>query len=189
MKKTVEFINFPGPRELEADKAGVIEKLVELDTNDTFHDVKSKILDAFGKTEKDTFGKVFLQQSIEIRDLDSTQYKDKKFFEVGAFDFNDPIEVHFKRVPVLFLLYTSSKKTKRKVLHIDPKQKISDVESLVKRKFGILESVNVDLVHQGFKLDESKTLNDFSKFDPAHSIKVVARILEEGLDEQYMPLE
>lgn len=189
MKKTLTVVNFPGPREIEADDVGMIQKKVNIDSNDTFQDVKKKVLQAFGKSESDTFGKVYLQQMIEIRDLDSTQYKDKKFFELGVFDHSEAIEVHFKRVPVLFLLYTSSKKTKRKVLHVDPKKNIKDVKPLVKRKFGILDTLNIDLVHQGFLLLSDKSLNDFKKFDPAHSIKVIVHILDTEKEEDYMPLE
>ncbi|MHA1997568.1 MAG: hypothetical protein ACTSU9_05570, partial [Promethearchaeota archaeon] len=175
MKKKITLVNFPGPRELEADDAGMIQRTVELESNDTFADVKQKLLEVFKKTVKDTLGKIYLQQMIEIRDLDSTQYKDKKFFELGAFDTDEAIEVHFKRVPVLFLLYTSSKKTKRKVLHIDPSDPVSKVEELVKRKFGILNDLEIDFVHQGFKMPDDKSLNDFVKFDPAHSIKVIVK--------------
>ncbi|MHA1371731.1 MAG: hypothetical protein ACTSWN_05150 [Promethearchaeota archaeon] len=184
MKKIVKFINYPGPREIEADGVDIIERKVEIYSNDTFENVKIKILEAFGKTEADTRGKIFLQQQIEIRDLDSMQYKHKKLFTLGAFDLAEPIEVHFVRVPILFLLYTSSKKTKRRVLHIDPNTKMSEIKNLVIKKFGILDGIKIILVHQGYELPDDKCLLDFKKFDPAHSIKVVALIVK---DEEIPP--
>ena len=188
MTKFLRFINYPGPDERKGSEGVVREKLVELDSHDTFHEVKEKLLNAFGITEADTFGKVYLQQAIEIRDLDSIQYKDKRFFGIGAFDEKDPIEAHFKRVPVLFLLYTTMKKTRRHVLHIDPAKKIESLEPRIKERFDILPDLDIRLVHQGFLMGKDKTLNDFRHFDPAHSIKIIVDFLEQK-EEVGLPLE
>ncbi|MFX0098185.1 MAG: hypothetical protein ACFFCS_01295 [Candidatus Hodarchaeota archaeon] len=180
MKKMFAMINYSTPEEDFLTDKGLVEKKICIDTSDTFGDVKVKILEAFGNPE--TLGKIYLQQQIEIRDLDSTQYKDKKFCAMSTFIPETPIEVHFRRVPILFLLFTSSEKPRRHLLHIDPTMKIAKVEKYVKKEFQIIEGVEIELVHQGYQLIHEKCLNDFNKFDPAHSIQIIPHICKDEED-------
>lgn len=187
MTMTITFFNYPGAKESPKDGMAMVEKVVEIDGNATFEEVRDKLMESFGVTEEQTFGKVYLQQLIEIRELPKTKDNFKKFLVHGAFDLSDPIEVHFKRVPLLFLLYTSSKKTKRKVMHIDPGELVKNVKERVLKKFSIRPGINIELVHQGFRLPDDKPILSFKKFDPAHSLKVVAQIVEDEME--YMDLE
>ncbi|MFX0101538.1 MAG: hypothetical protein ACFFCS_18325 [Candidatus Hodarchaeota archaeon] len=179
MGKKIRFVN------IETDD--ILGKKVEIEVNDTFHDVKKKLLETFEKKEKDTLGKVFLKQQIEIRDLDSAQYKDKKFLSFGAFDTEEPIEVHFKRVPILFFLFTNMKKTRRHVLLVDPSQNIRAIEDKTKEKFGLKKDLEIQFVHQGFLMPDTKNVKDFKSFDPAHSIVIVPCIFAER--EEFVELD
>jgi hypothetical protein len=161
--------------------------MVDIEVNDTFKEVKKKVLKTFGKSEKDTLGKVYLKQQIEIRDLDSVQYKDKKFLSITVFDVDQPIEVHFKMVPVLFFLFTNMKKTRRHVLLVDPSENIRAVEEKVKDKFGLMKDIDIQFVHQGFVMPDTKSFRDFKTFDPAHSIVIVPNIFSEM--EEFVELE
>lgn len=158
---------------------GIIERTVEIEGNDTFAQVKEKVMDAFGKEEQDTYGKVFLQQQIEIRDLDSVHYKDKRFGEISNFSNTESMEVHFKNVPILFLLFTNDKKTLRHVLHVNPSENIKKVEDMVTEAFGLRDDIDLDFIHQGFLMVDTKELKDFENFDPAHSIVVIPRIFDD----------
>lgn len=189
MGKPIEFVNYPGHRELEADGAGVLSHVIVVESSDTYADVKRKIMDAFKMKEGDTFGKVYLQQQLEIHDVDSMLFKDRKFLSVGAFDERDPIEVHFKRVPVLFLLFTPNKKTRRKVLHVDPHQGLNSMLGFIKEKFDLLPNIDIQLVHQGLYLPAEKRIVDFKNFDPAHCIKVLPNIFKEQAERENVPLQ
>ncbi|MHA1680553.1 MAG: hypothetical protein ACTSUE_06055 [Promethearchaeota archaeon] len=153
--------------------------ILEIDNSDTFADVKKKVMDAFGKTDADTLGKVFLQQQIEIRDLDSVHYKSKRLLEISTFSDKDKIEVHFKNVPILFLLFTNDKKTLRKVLHVNPSENIRKVEDMVTETFGLRDDIELDFVHQSYLMTDTKKLSEFENFDPAHSIVVIPRIFRD----------
>lgn len=177
MKKLFAFINYSTPEENEFTDKGLIERKIPIETHDTFEDVKKKLLDAFGNPE--TLGKVYLQQQIEIRDLNSFQYKDKKFCTTSTFVHDMPIEVHFKKVPILFLIFTSSEKPKQRLLHVDPSRSIRDIEQWVKEEFQLRDNIDIELIHQSFLLPHSKCINDLSKFDPAHSIQIIPQIFKE----------
>ncbi|MHA1848789.1 MAG: hypothetical protein ACTSXU_14195 [Promethearchaeota archaeon] len=174
MTKSIRFFVIKGK-----EPKSITERTIEIDPQDRMIDVKDKVMKAFGKKDSDTFGKVYLQQNIEVRDLDCEQYKEKRFLSIGAFEITEPIEVHFERVPILFLLFSNDKKTHRRVLHVNPNQKIQDLEDMVKDRFGIRDEIEIDLVHQGFLMLKDKRLKDFINFDPAHSIVIIPRIFKD----------
>lgn len=159
---------------------------IEINPKWSYGEVLEKIYEAYDIAEADRPKLVFLKQGAEIRNLTRAVPSkiphckttlDEQFNYSKRIDTDKEVEVHFKKIPIVFESTFHSiygHRTVKKILHIDPKKTLNEIRDVIREKFSIVDGAKINLVHQGKVCCDGqydKTMEDYGDaFDPRHVI-------------------
>jgi len=163
---------------------------IEIGHRWSYKKVLDSVLHAYNIKERPK--NVFLQQGEEIRNLardvpsrisNHETTLDEQFNYSKRIDLSKEVGIYFKKIPIIFQLSIISiygHRIMKKILHLDPKVTLNELQNILRKEFGIIDGVKLNFIHQSLTYNPARDNRSLEELDidPRHVIVIIVDILK-----------